>query len=114
MKNNNPYISGIADCWYSGAKGDMWVEYKFIAIPARDTTMINLIDGKTPIMSRLQQKWLRERHAENRNVAVIVGSSEGGIVLTNRSWEHPMLTESFRSKLLTRKELAAFIERRCI
>ena len=38
MKNNNPYNGGIADVWYSGSKADLWIEYKFVKLPARDTT----------------------------------------------------------------------------
>ena len=72
MKNNNQYNGGIADVWYSGQL-DLWVEYKFITLPARDDTVVDLISGKDPAISALQQNWLRSRSAEGRKVGVIVG-----------------------------------------
>ncbi|MGK3946215.1 hypothetical protein ABK046_48675, partial [Streptomyces caeruleatus] len=80
MKNHNQYNGGIADVWYSGSKADLWIEYKFVKLPARDTTPI------TPGLSELQQLWLRERHSEGRNVGVVVGAKEGGIWLPGISW----------------------------
>ncbi len=65
MKNNNPYLSGVADVWYSGSAGDLWVEYKFLVIPKRDTTVVNLVQGKDPMISRLQQQWLEARFMED-------------------------------------------------
>ena len=32
-KMHNAYRGGTADCWYSGQKDDLWVEYKFITVP---------------------------------------------------------------------------------
>lgn len=70
QKNHNPYNGGIADVWYSGER-DLWVEYKFLVLPKRDTTVIDLVGGKEPSISRLQQEWLHSRHCEGRNVGVI-------------------------------------------
>ena len=103
MKNHNEYISGPADVWYSGSKGDLWVEYKFITLPKRPDT------GITPDCSRLQLDWLRDRHTEGRNVAVIVGCGEGGVVYLDRAWENAMNCSTFKSHLLSRKELADWI-----
>jgi len=102
MKTNNPYVAGIPDCYYSGSKGELWVEYKFIVIPKRATTMIEVN------LSALQLAWLRGRHDEGRKVAVIVGSSEGGIVLD--AYEtHPLTPEDFRSRIKSRAELALWV-----
>lgn len=109
MKNHNQYNGGIADVWYSG-KRDLWIEYKFIAVPARDDTEINLITGKAPSISYLQQKWLRERHAEGRRVVVIVGSKAGGIWLPDVSWDGTYTAGGFRGHIKTRSELADLIQ----
>lgn len=111
-KMANPYRGGTADVWYSG-KGrgskDLWIEWKFLAVPARDTTVIDLVGGKNPAISQLQQHWLKERYLEGRNVWVGVGSTKGGIILMDREWERPLTAGDFRRELMSRKELAAFI-----
>lgn len=106
MKNNNAFNGGIADVWYS-ARRDLWVEYKFLELPKRATTVIDLTAGKDPMLSVLQQDWLKRRLEEGRNVWVIVGCKEGGVILKNRSWEHAWTTGRFRAELQTRNEIAA-------
>lgn len=109
MKNHNEYNGGIADCWYSGPRGDLWVEYKFIKVPVRDDTVINLTTGKNPAISFLQQEWLRQRHGEGRVVGVIIGSKDGGVWCPGDSWDVPFSARQFRSALKTRRELAELI-----
>jgi hypothetical protein len=106
MKTHNPYISGPADVWYSGSKRDLWVEYKFLAVPKRPTTVIDLTAGKDPALSVLQQDWLNERYAEGRNVWVIVGCKAGGVLLKDKDWMQPRTVANFQSALQTRAELA--------
>lgn len=100
-KMNNPYRSGTPDFWYSGSKGDLWVEYKFIP------KLAIRVDNKVEL-SELQRIWLNARHAEGRNVAVIVGHPDGGVVL-----QHPFPRELATSRILcstlTRQELADWI-----
>ena len=102
MKNNNPFVAGIPDCWYSGNKGDLWIEYKFIPrIPVRGVV--------TPDLSSLQRQWLNERYNEGRNVGVVIGCKEGGIFLSDLEWESQLSPDQFRSLLQDRKNLAALI-----
>lgn len=110
MKNHNVYNGGIADVWYSGAKADLWVEYKFIAVPKRDDTLIDLVGGKKPALSALQQDWLSERHTEGRNVGVIVGSKAGGVWYPGTAWLTPLTAAQFRQQLQSRAELGAHIK----
>ena len=105
MKNHNQYNGGIADVWYSGNAADLWIEYKFIVVPKRDDTVI------TPNLSALQQEWLSRRHAEGRNVGVIIGSKLGGVWLPGVSWQQNLTSKIYCSKVVTRAELAATIER---
>ena len=115
MKNHNQYNGGIADVWYSG-KQDLWIEYKFIVVPKRDNTIIDLIN-KPPkgdsVISSLQQKWLKDRNAEGRNVGIIVGSKEGGVWFHKDAWEHVYTAANFRSWLQIRQQLAQSIEAFC-
>ena len=106
LKTFNPYVGGPADHWYSGQQADLWVEWKFIKLPVRDSTLIDLVSGKNPPLSKLQQDWLRSRHEEGRNVWVVVGCKEGGVIYTHRKWEVPIPTGSFRTLLLSRAAIA--------
>lgn len=103
MKNSNDYTAGIFDVWYSGAGRDLWVEYKFIVLPKRATTLI------TPELSALQLDWGRERRAEGRNVVVIVGCKEGGVIYKNGDWEKPMSAAAFKVNIRSRKEIAEWL-----
>lgn len=109
MKNHNVYNGGIADVWYSGPGDDLWVEYKFLAVPKRDDTVIDLVGGKDPMLSALQQDWLECRHLEGRNVGVIVGSKDGGMWFPAVSWKHPLTAGDFREALDSRADLAQLI-----
>jgi len=106
MKNHNPYVGGIPDVWYSGRRGDLWVEWKYVTMPKRPSTVIDLVGGKNPPLTPLQQQWLRERAEEGRNVAVIIGSKQGGVMLTHGAWMTSFTAAYFAAHLISRKDLA--------
>lgn len=112
MKNHNQFNGGIADVWYSGRRADFWIEYKFITVPKRDATPIDLIH-KPPkgdsVISSLQQEWLRNREDEGRNVGVIVGCKEGGVWFAGVNWDRVYHAGDFINMLRTRQELATLI-----
>lgn len=108
MKTHNPYLAGVPDCWYSGKSGDLWIEYKFIVLPKRDSTVIHFD------LTGLQHDWLMDRIAENRNVAVIVGCESGGVIFENGEWETPLPTSVFKNLIQSRKSLADYITMRCL
>lgn len=102
MKNNNPYVAGIPDCYYSGAGGDLWVEYKFVAkLPVRAPVKIEL--------SALQSSWLYGRADEGRNVAVIVGSPEGAVIFRVEDLGPDVTADQFRAAMTPRQEVAKWI-----
>lgn len=103
-KMNNPYNSGTADVWYSGKGGDAWIEYKFVVVPKRATTMI------VPDLSALQLRWLKGRHDEGRNVHVLVGCADGGVWFQRNEWESGITQADFLSRLQTRKQIANVIQ----
>lgn len=105
MKNYNPFNGGIADCWYS-ANNDLWIEYKFIPkMPVRAIV--------TPDCSVLQLDWLRGRYEEGRNVWVIVGCPEGGVLYTDLTWENSMPAEEWVGRVQGRDKLANVIKAFC-
>lgn len=105
MKNHNEYVGGIADMWYSGRVDDMWVEYKYIThIPKSDAIKLDL----TP----LQIEWLRGRYEENRNVIVVLGMRDGGIIFENLEWNSTFTQGMLLPRVVSRREIAAWIAKR--
>jgi hypothetical protein len=58
----------------------------------------------------MQKDWLAKRFHEGRNVAVILGCPDGGVVYTDLSWGSPLTCEEYRARIKTRKQLAQWIE----
>lgn len=110
MKNHNVYNAGVPDVWYSGPQDDLWVEYKFIELPARDDTLIPLAHGTRPMLSALQQQWLRTRYEEGRKVGVMVGCKGGGVWFPGVNWDCEVSAGDFRSWVTPRHKLAALIQ----
>lgn len=109
-KMSNPFSGGTADSWYSGKRADLWIEWKFIALPKRDTTLIQVGN----LLSPLQLYWLAGRMNEGRNVRVVIGCKEGGVILSDRQWEYAWRTDDFRALLRSRQDIARFIREQCI
>lgn len=104
MKTHNPYLGGVPDMYYSGRGAALWVEYKFVVLPKRASTVVDTT------LSALQIEWLRGRHAEGRELAVIVGCRDGGVVYRDLEWETAAPTlDQFRARLQSRAALAAWI-----
>ena len=104
MKNNNPYTGGIPDCWYSGQSGDLWVEYKYLpTMPVRADV------HPAKLLSALQREWLNGRHAEGRNVAVIIGAPKGGVLLVDRTWEASIPPQLFASLIRSKDDLVEWV-----
>jgi hypothetical protein len=101
-KNNNPWRSGTPDVWYSGNKGDLWIEYKYLEqFPANKTIY--------PELTAQQARWLNNRYEEGRNVAVILGTKTGGVVYINKDWNIPYNTIELNARILSRLEIATWI-----
>lgn len=101
-KMYNPYRSGTADVWYSGDMGDIWIEYKYIPKIPKSLKIV-------PALTDRQLKWLRDRHAEGRNIAVILGCPAGGVFYQHMQWEQSMSDVQMRARLYSRTDLAGLI-----
>jgi len=112
MKNHNAFNGGIADVWYSGRVADLWTEYKFLELPKRDSVVVDFRDvAKKYSLSALQQKWLRDRFKEGRNVSVIIGTPAGGIWLPADEWDCSFHAGDLRDLMKSKKDIADTILR---
>ena len=103
-KMNNPYSSGTADSWYSGNKGDIWIEFKWLPkTPVRATV------DPTKLLSALQRDWLNERVEEGRKVYVVIACPDGCVLLENLAWNDVYAANTFRSLLRSKEALAHWI-----
>lgn len=103
-KMHNAYHGGTPDVWYSGSKTDLWIEYKFI---------LSVPKIVIPKLTPLQLHWLTERKKEGRNVAVIIGTVSGGVLITSQTtWVEGISKEIFLDSITNRKQLAEIIERK--
>jgi len=99
-KINARFQNGVPDCWYSGNLDDYWIEYKYVPQPPKTHIPVRL--------TALQRQWLRLRKREGRNVAVVIGTPLGGVILQH----YDSLEEDFipyPNDFLTTKEVAEWI-----
>lgn len=86
-KMHNIFRSGTADVWYSARPNDLWIEYKFVELPKRPTTIIDL----SLLFSFQQVRWLSQRHYEGRRVYACIGTMWGdryrGVILGSLAWQ---------------------------
>lgn len=106
-KMANPYRGGTPDVWYSGNVADLWVEYKWVAHAVKSHSARNV-----PLnLSALQRQWILKRFSEGRNVAVIIGCTRGGVIVTQpREFKSERIEMSTRI-VLSRQEIAEWIVR---
>jgi hypothetical protein len=104
-----PYTAGVPDAWYSGCGGDLWVEYKYLSRIPRE---VDLIGGKDPTITLLQQHWLQQRYEEGRQIGVIVGCRGGGVVLPDLDWKELYPRSEFTSRIWSKQEVANWITAR--
>lgn len=104
-KINDNYAGGVADAYYSGNGGDLWIEYKYLkALPAKDTTQIRF--G----LSAQQKLWLSNRYKEGRKVALIVGSPDGTVLLDlPEDWNRDMPKHEFISRAFDKQKIVSYI-----
>jgi len=101
-KTNNPWRAGTAGVWYSGERGDLWIEYKFIESIPRSA---EILPGLTP----RQRRWLNNRFDEGRNVAVVLGMPTGGVIYRDEKWMCPLDHVTLSGLVVPRDEIARWI-----
>lgn len=94
--------------WYSGCAGDLWVEYKYIRkLPVH--TAVRIYD----LLSAQQMRWLNDRFAEGRHVAVVLGSPLGAWIFEDNAWQTLDVTrQQIVARRLDQKAVADYIRRK--
>ncbi|RDE25179.1 hypothetical protein DV711_06375 [Motiliproteus coralliicola] len=104
-KINDNYAGGVADAYYSGKAGDCWIEYKYLTkLPIRDSSKV------TFGTSTQQKLWLKARFDEGRDVALVVGSQNGCVVLTGEDMALDHISRAdFISRAVDKQAVIDFI-----
>ena len=101
-KMYNPLRSGTPDVYYSGDAGQLWIEYKFLPRIPRSAEIL-------PDLTPRQSRWLNDRFVEGRNVAVVLGTPDGGVIYRNQEWDSPLSSTELAARLVSREEVARWI-----
>lgn len=105
-KINDKFAGGVPDAMYEGAKGLLWVEYKYIkAYPKRGTTLMRTS------LSPLQVQWLTRAHSRNQQVALVIGCEKDAVILDcPGSWHRDLSAEDFLHKARPYEEVMDYIK----
>ena len=108
-KINDNFHGGVADAYYSGKKGDMWIEYKYISKPPKKQSTVI----KTCLTDQ-QLNWLKTRQNEGRKVALVIGieapngfKGKDNIVITDLN--EPITLKTFSSSAVDKRGVAEYI-----
>ncbi len=115
-KINDNFTGGVADAFYSGNHGLLFVEYKYLnekKIPKKGKTMI------VPCLSSLQIQWLRDRYhnfkrVKQAEIIVILGTPTGSVLFTHLAWETGIPKEVLSDYAVTAKYMAGTIANHCL
>jgi hypothetical protein len=107
-KTHNPYVAGIWDWYYAGGLRTLWVEYKYIDVPKRDDTLV------TPALTPMQVKFGEGLSSCQTALAVVVGCKAGAVIYTDSSWLDAITTAEFRKRIISRRDLAAWLQEQCL
>lgn len=106
-KINDKYAGGVPDAFYAGPARCLFIEYKYVKLPKRDTTLV-----KTSL-SEQQKLWLDRMSGMDKHVALVIGSVLGTIII-DKDWDYPIPTELFRQHAMSTKAVAQWISAFCL
>lgn len=100
--------NGTPDYYYEGFQTVTWIEYKYVQkIPARFLITDTACRFK---LSTLQRAWLNRAYSNQVRVAVVLGSEEGALIITEGRWEEYISLHDNRiaNRFVTPGEVAHF------
>jgi hypothetical protein len=103
-KIHDTYTGGVPDAFYMGPAGSLWVEYKYVTLPKRSTTVV------TFGLSQLQIAWLTKAQMCGQLAVVIVGYERSAVVVTDPQLFKGMTKTQLQDEALSFQLTANWIE----
>ena len=107
-KIHDTYTGGVPDVFYCGPAGSLWVEYKYIRLPKRKTTVV------TFGLSELQLIWLTKIAMYGQTTILVVGWQQSAQVLYGPYITQTTSQDELVNNSLSFKELASLITQHCL
>lgn len=107
-KIHDTYTGGVPDAFYCGPAGSLWVEYKYIKLPKRKTTMV------TFGLSKLQQIWLTRVGLYGQTTLLVVGWAQSAQVFYGPNIKTTSTQDELVQNPYDFKELATLITKHCL
>ena len=104
-KIHDTYTGGVPDAFYMGPAGSLFVEYKYVKLPKRNTTVV------TFSLSKLQVSWLTRAQMCGQLVAVIVGFERSAVAVTDPQFFGGISKRQLHEEALSLQQTASWIER---
>ena len=103
-KIHDTYTGGVPDAFYMGPAGSLFVEYKYVKLPKRESTIVNF--GLT----KLQVAWLTRAHMCGQLVAVIIGFDSSAVAITTPKSFSGMTQRELQDEAVSFQQIAMLIE----
>ncbi|MCA9367016.1 hypothetical protein KC887_01985 [Candidatus Kaiserbacteria bacterium] len=95
-KINDNYAGGVPDAWYCAPEGrNLWIEYKYINAPKRDTTIIDVAS----LLAPLQRQWMVDHVAYGISCAIVIGSESGILMYSGIEWRIQVTAKTIKNGL---------------
>ena len=108
-KIHDTFAGGVPDAFYLGARGSLWIEYKYVkALPKRDTTLVKTC------LTENQRLWLDDLHRCKQPCALVIGAGTRAVILQRGAWRLDLTTAEFKKTSVDRKDVAAWIAFNCL
>ena len=107
-KIHDTYTGGVPDAFYCGPAGSLWVEYKYVKLPKRKSTLINFS------LSELQRIWLTKMAGYGQTTLLAVGWQQSAQVFYGLNLQQTARQDELVQNSLNFKGLAALITQHCL
>jgi hypothetical protein len=107
-KIHDTYTGGVPDAFYCGPAGSLWVEYKYIKLPKRKTTVV------TFGTSELQRIWLTRMALYGQTTLLAIGWQQSAQVFYGSNLQQKVRQDELVQNPLHFKGLAALITQHCL
>jgi len=110
-KIRDTFTGGVPDAYYCGPSSSLFVEYKFIKLPKRSSTIVKLN------LSALQLEFLGKLNSFHQPAAVIVGfisnNNNFSIFLSDAVWTKPLSVAYYSENKISVTNIAQRISTIC-